>query len=57
MINNVSFKGVVVEISSVHSFPYSLIRSREAKTELKTLEWWISGFMLDPLFLIISRLT
>ena len=26
-------------------------------TELKTLEWWISGLMLDPLFMIISRLT
>ena len=27
------------------------------KSELKTFEWWISGLMLDPLFLIISRLT
>ena len=27
------------------------------QAELKTLEWWISGLMLDPLFLIISRLT
>ena len=26
-------------------------------TELKTLEWWISGLMLDPLFFLISRLT
>ena len=25
-------------------------------SELGTLEWWISGSMLDPLFLIISRL-
>jgi len=25
--------------------------------ELKTLEWWISGLMHDPLFLTISRLT
>ena len=24
--------------------------------ELGTLEWWISGLMLDPLFLLISRL-
>ena len=24
--------------------------------ELGTLEWWISGLMLNPLFLIISRL-
>ena len=26
-------------------------------SELKTLEWWISGLMLDPLILISSRLT
>ena len=25
--------------------------------ELKTLEWWILGLMLDPLFFLISRLT
>ena len=25
--------------------------------ELKTLEWWILRLMLDPLFLLISRLT
>ena len=25
-------------------------------TELRTLEWWISGLMLDPLFFLISRL-
>ena len=24
-------------------------------TELGTLEWWISGLMLNPLFLLISR--
>ena len=26
------------------------------KTELGTLEWWISGLMLNPLFFLISRL-
>ena len=26
-------------------------------TELGTLEWWISGLMLNPLFLLSSRLT
>ena len=26
-------------------------------SELKTLEWWISRSMLDPLFFLISRLT
>ena len=26
------------------------------KTELKILEWWISRFMRDPLFFLISRL-
>ena len=26
------------------------------ETELKTLEWWISGLMLNPLFFLISRL-
>ena len=25
-------------------------------TELGTLEWWISGLMLNPLFLLIWRL-
>ena len=25
--------------------------------ELGSLEWWISGLMHDPLFLLISRLT
>ena len=25
-------------------------------TELKTLEWWISGLMLNPLIFLISRL-
>ena len=25
-------------------------------TELKTLEWWISGLMLNPNFFLISRL-
>ena len=24
--------------------------------ELETLEWWISGLMLNPLFFLISRL-
>ena len=26
------------------------------KPELKTLEWWISGLMLNPLFFLIFRL-
>ena len=26
------------------------------RTELGTFEWWISGFMLDPPFFLISRL-
>ena len=34
-----------------------LIQTKFGKSELKTLEWWISGLILDPLFLIISRLT
>ena len=25
-------------------------------SELETLEWWISGLMLNPLFFLISRL-
>jgi len=29
---------------------------QKAFSELKTLEWWISGLMLDPLFFLISRL-
>ena len=27
-----------------------------SKKEMKTLEWWILKSMLDPLFLLISRL-
>ena len=34
-----------------------LIQTKFGKSELKTLEWWISVLILDPLFLIISRLT
>ena len=29
---------------------------RHISTELKTLEWWISGLRLNPLFFLISRL-
>ena len=28
----------------------------ENRAELKTLEWWLSGLMLNPLFFLISRL-
>ena len=30
--------------------------SKVPSSELKTLEWWISGLMLNPLFFLISRL-
>ena len=30
--------------------------SKVFSSELKTLEWWISGLMLNPLFFLISRL-
>ena len=33
----------------------SLIKKNQSP-ELKTLEWWISGLMLNPLFFLISRL-
>ena len=29
---------------------------KELTSEMKTLEWWILKSMLDPLFLLISRL-
>ena len=29
---------------------------KNMNSELVTLEWWISGLMLDPLFFLISRL-
>ena len=29
---------------------------RFKRSELKTLEWWISGLRLNPLFFLISRL-
>ena len=32
------------------------IKIRKYHSELKTLEWWISGLMLNPLFFLISRL-
>ena len=32
------------------------IYSMAERTELETLEWWISGLMLDLLFFLISRL-
>ena len=35
---------------------YTLYYSLRKTTELKTLEWWISGLMLNPLFFLISRL-
>ena len=45
-------------LSGIHSlngvFLYS--RSDHIRSELKTLEWWISNSMLDLLFFLISRL-
>ena len=35
----------------------SQIQVKEESSELKMLEWWISRFMIDPLFFLISRLT
>ena len=29
---------------------------KDRSPELKTLEWWISGLRLNPLFFLISRL-
>ena len=31
-------------------------KSSNIWSELGSLEWWISGLMLDPLFFLISRL-
>ena len=33
-----------------------IFHSKVFSSELKTLESWISGLMLDPLFFLISRL-
>ena len=30
--------------------------ANKSRQELKTLEWWISGLMLNPNFFLISRL-
>ena len=38
--------------NTYHSDNYNMFFS----AELKTLEWWISGLMLNPLFFLISRL-
>ena len=32
------------------------VQQNKVYSELKTLEWWISGLMLGPLFFLISRL-
>ena len=32
------------------------IKFKNMNSELGTLEWWISGLMLDPLFFLIFRL-
>ena len=42
--------------TSLNSFIKNYIESKMLP-ELGTLEWWISGLMLNPLFLLISRLT
>ena len=33
-----------------------IFHSKVFSSELKTLEWWISGLMLNPNFFLISRL-
>ena len=43
---------------SSHNFVFMLILEGKLYfQELKTLEWWISRLMLDPLFFSISRIT
>ena len=37
-------------------FQERILNQENVFQELKTLEWWISGFMLNPLFFLISRL-
>jgi len=41
------------KINSAQSSPMELLF---ITSELKTLEWWISGLRLNPLFFLISRL-
>ena len=48
LIYDLSFR-----IQAASYFPQSSVLKR---TELKTFEWWISGLMLNPLLLLISRL-
>ena len=43
-------------MNSVRSNNLSFKYKRFTLSELKTLEWWISRLMRDPLFFIISRL-
>ena len=47
-----------IEFISVHTVHtvYTVHTVHIVHTELKTLEWWISGLMLNPLFFLISRL-
>ena len=47
------------DISSFKRYNYKAKRDHghlETLSELKTLEWWISGLMLNPNFFLISRL-
>ena len=50
----------IPKLSGERCFPdLNYLRSEPLEirgSELGTLEWWISGLMLDPLFFLISRL-
>ena len=50
------FKGTVSIISNDDDARFTTITLKVMSAELGTLEWWISGLMLNPLFFLISRL-
>ena len=47
--------GLKLKVSTV-DIRIKVIHSKVPSPELKTLEWWISGLMLNPLFFLILRL-
>jgi len=49
----------LINTYNMQYFPQHVLlctRTVHDQSELKTLEWWISGIMLNPLFFLISRL-
>ena len=53
---NYKKKSFIYSEKKTSKYIYNFNHLHWKRTELKTLEWWISGFMLNSLFFWISRL-